>query len=506
MIFAFPLIVTALVAGCVIPFAPALWMQMALGSSCGCVGGVLVWRHKTQKAFLFLILLGLGCGWLIGQAMEQRYQDLEALSKALQQESKIVVRGVIKESVVDATQGYVTLAAQQIYLKTRGSVVEWREPLIALRLPKEKVSAWQRGDELLFLGHVEARSKDNASYHCYLLRHRIVAQMRSVQTYYHQPKLARSLGDTLWRVRYRALHWLDEDKATLGHDHVEILKAWLLGVRQGLDPELKKAFRKSGTYHMFAISGMHVMLFYSFVMIVLLALRCPWPLAVLVMMLALAMLVMITGASSSVMRASLMVVIALGARSMGRALRIETIFWMALLILIVINPFQLMQLGFQMSFLAVAVIVITLKLLKLWKRSRWPIWLKNGSDVWAVSCALLVGMAPVMAATFGYVVCLSPLSNLCVAPLMTLGMCGGLGVLLSRALGLDPLMGWLSWLTGSVVLKNLVAIVEFWAQWEPWFVTLKSIYLVSYYFLIMFIIVWLSGSSNGYGFRDQAVG
>ena len=293
----------------------------------------------------------------------------------------------------------------------------------------------------------------------------------------------------MWVLREKCAGILDSYKPVLGHNEIEVLKAWTLGIRKGLPRSLKRSFKESGTYHIFAISGLHVMLFYGIIVFMLLFVRCPLFWTILFVMGALIVMVLLTGASPSVIRASFMVGLMLLTRAVGRSLSLVNAFWVALLVVLLINPLQVRQLSFQMSFLAVALIVLVTYGLPLWKRKRWPSFLRAICDMFLLSLALMLGMSPVTAAIFGQVALISPLSNLSVIPLMTLGIFGAMGILLGDFLGLEALLYLTVLPLEKAIMKTLLALVEFWGQWGALSISISKNILPIYYFLVLFTVI-----------------
>ncbi len=139
--------------------------------------------------------------------------------------------------------------------------------------------------------------------------------------------------------------------------------AVLLGNREQLEPERTAAFFTTGTIHLLAISGLHVgILVYFFWLAARMSLAPRrWTLiaaAVFVVFYAL-----LTDARPPVVRATILIVVFCGARLLGRqAFSFNTLAAAALVVLIW-NPAQLFQTGTQLSFLAVATLVVCAPLL-----------------------------------------------------------------------------------------------------------------------------------------------
>ena len=137
-----------------------------------------------------------------------------------------------------------------------------------------------------------------------------------------------------------------------------ILSAITLGEKGLLDNEVKEIFSAAGVSHILVVSGMHVGFIFLLIMwfgrrishrghwfVVILGLVVLWGYAVL------------TGLAPSVVRATFMFSMILLFRIMGEKYRIKHALCLSATILILVNPNQLFNVGFQLSYLAVCGIV-----------------------------------------------------------------------------------------------------------------------------------------------------
>ncbi|MCX2741699.1 ComEC/Rec2 family competence protein [Pontibacter anaerobius] len=139
-----------------------------------------------------------------------------------------------------------------------------------------------------------------------------------------------------------------------------IASALILGVKDELDNSIRQAYADTGTMHVLAVSGLHVGLIYTVLMLVLARFsataRQRWLGAILVLA-VLWLYAFITGLSPSVLRAVLMFsLVTVGLGLQRRTVVYNTIAFAAL-VLLYSNPYNLFEVGFQLSFLAVLGIV-----------------------------------------------------------------------------------------------------------------------------------------------------
>ena len=141
-------------------------------------------------------------------------------------------------------------------------------------------------------------------------------------------------------------------------DHA-ILQAIVLGYREAVSATTRKAYAQSGGSHILALSGLHIGIIFSFFLLVLgrnaftmtLSILTVWAFAFLV------------GLPASVIRSAVMLTIYAFVCMLGREnISLNTLSLTALVILVA-QPMALWDAGFQLSFMAVAGILIAYKIL-----------------------------------------------------------------------------------------------------------------------------------------------
>lgn len=146
------------------------------------------------------------------------------------------------------------------------------------------------------------------------------------------------------------------------HQHVTgaqeqaIVSALVLGVTDELDNDILDAYAASGAMHVLAVSGLHVGIIYWIIIFVLRPLKYSrwgkWAIALLAICI-LWSYAMITGLSPSVLRAVTMLSFMAFSVPMQRRTNIYNTLGVTACCLLIYNPFLIMSVGFQLSFLAV---------------------------------------------------------------------------------------------------------------------------------------------------------
>jgi len=232
-----------------------------------------------------------------------------------------------------------------------------------------------------------------------------------------------------------------------------VLEGIVLGDDGGLSPGLKNAFRRSGLYHLLAVSGQNVVLLAGGVLLLAWGLGVPRAWAHVAALAAIGAYVLAVGPQPSVIRAA----VAGGATSVAWLVARERDPWHVLLLAAVVllawNPYTLADAGFQLSFAAVAAIFLAVRPL-LRVLEGYPLPPTLAATV-AVSTACGVATAPVLWLQFGAVPLLGVLANALVEP----AVAPLLGLAFATA-AVDPvapsLAEALAWLDGWVVAYVVV--------------------------------------------------
>lgn len=144
----------------------------------------------------------------------------------------------------------------------------------------------------------------------------------------------------------------------LDPENSNLAAAILLGLRDGLDRDDIDAWRRTGTVHMLAISGLHLGILAGILMFIALRLPLPRVISLGAVALFVTFYMLATDARPPIVRATILVVIACLAQILyRRTVSINTLA-AAALVLLIVNPSELFQIGTQLSFLAVASIIL----------------------------------------------------------------------------------------------------------------------------------------------------
>jgi len=224
-----------------------------------------------------------------------------------------------------------------------------------------------------------------------------------------------------------------------------LVLGFVLGEDEGLSDGLRQSFRRSGLYHLLAVSGQNIAFLVAGVLGIAWLCGIPRRLGEVLSLTTIAAYVLVVGWQPSVIRAAVAGALAslawLAARPRDR--------WYFLLLgaltLLAWSPRSVFDPGFQLSFAAVIAIFVLVKPLeRLLKKTRLPACLR---PVIAVSAGCTLLTTPVMVFQFGKVPVYGVLANVAVEPVVPLVLFLGLACALLAPLA-PPAARALAWLNG----------------------------------------------------------
>ena len=227
------------------------------------------------------------------------------------------------------------------------------------------------------------------------------------------------------------------ETAGLSDDRYAVVAAMALGDRSALTKELKETYSKTGASHVLALSGLHLGIIYALLSMLVVGRR--WQMITQVAtVLSIWAFVFLTGMSASVVRSAIMLTVyALLALGHRQKMSVNTLAFTGIVMLLV-TPKALFDVGFQMSFMAVFSILLFVPLFYRPFSAKYLMTHRAISWLWgivAVSVAAQIGVAPLIAYYFGRFSCYFLLTNFIVIPAATLILYLALGTLLIPSLG-----------------------------------------------------------------------
>jgi competence protein ComEC len=293
------------------------------------------------------------------------------------------------------------------------------------------------GDKIAFQGRLQKplgkRNPGGFDYKLYLKAKGMVAQVYSTQ---EKVQLTdENKGNVLVKsgivVRNRVVQIVEDYLPPQG---AGLLNGILLGQTEGLSYEEREAFRRAGLSHIMAVSGMHVgFLWIQFQFLFgFIPINKRYANAFIILLLW--GFVLVTGFQPSVLRAVLMATVILLGRILRREPDVFAGISFAAMMLLLLNPYQIFQVGFLLSFSATLGIVMFHQKIKN-KILDWKI-PDLFKDIFSLTLSAQIGIFPIMARFFNSIPIFSILTNLVVFPVIGMIHFVGMGMVLLGALNL----------------------------------------------------------------------
>lgn len=215
---------------------------------------------------------------------------------------------------------------------------------------------------------------------------------------------------------------------TIGGDEADFAGAIFLGNRERVSQKVKLAFRRSGTSHLLALSGLHISVLAAGLEFALKAARVKKKLRIAVSIPVTVMFALITGLSASVLRSAIMLVIYFVAQLIGEEKDSLTSLFAALALIITFRRYAVWDAGLWMSFSAtLGLILFSDRLLprfapmtrKTYSRAKkfFRAGVKYVLGLLSATVIATLFTLPVTYLLFGGISIISPISNLILVPL-----------------------------------------------------------------------------------------
>ncbi len=328
----------------------------------------------------------------------------------------------IREPLVEKTNSYKALAEVSGVYKNS----EWISSTGYVLLYFKKVSAkpaLDYGSQIVFNKSIQQIQKSGnpaaLNYNRYCLFQNITGQAFLSTNEYKilQSKNGGAFQKLLFTVRDWALRTLKQNIHS--PKELGIAEALLIGYRNDLDKDLVQAYSNTGVVHIIAISGLHIGVIYSALLMFFSLFKSSKAKRIIEPLIILSLIwlfTLIAGAAPSVLRAAVMFTFILAGKFLGKTGNIYNTLAASAFVLLFLNPFYLWDIGFQLSYTAVFSIVIFFSSVKglLYFRNRFLRWLWQ---LCAVSLSAQIFTLPLVIYHFHQLPLLFLVSNLFIVPL-----------------------------------------------------------------------------------------
>lgn len=299
-----------------------------------------------------------------------------------------------------------------------------------------------------------------------------------------------------------------------------ILQALILGEKEGIPEDIIEGFNRAGVSHILAISGLHVGIIAFITLFAIrtviksseyLLLKCNiFQVSALFAIIPIAGYAFIAGLRISTVRATIMIICFLIALFTGRGRDLLNVLAFAAFAILIVSPAALFDVSFQLSFMAVAsIILITPTLSAMIPKAEEEGILRKGIVgiilFMMASLSAIIGTCPLVAFYFNRVSTVALISNLFVIPIMGFIVLP-LGILFIITASFVPVATALIQ-AASFFIRLSVSIVDFLASlsFASFNVVTPTIpEIVLYYLLIITLLKLLEGRRSEAGRTEHA--
>lgn len=278
-------------------------------------------------------------------------------------------------------------------------------------------------DDGVFSSRVYYRSK-GIYISAYSLEDITVSETDQKPLYYHAISVRKALMDSIDNI--------------LPKREGSLIKGILLGEDSGIPQEIRQDFRDAGISHLLAVSGTHTSIIMGFFLGLFAAFGMKKRLGSLLTAIFIFLFMALVGFSPSVVRAGIMSILYLLGIAMKKDADPVNSLGLAVLVLVIVNPFAATDIGLLLSFGAsLGMILFSSRLGEVLSRPFAK--LRFGKKPVTAVChiiaqnfAAVILMLPVLILIFGEISLVSPIANiLCLYPSMLMMAFGGIAAVLA---------------------------------------------------------------------------
>jgi ComEC/Rec2-related protein len=343
-------------------WATALFAFMMLASLYGAI-------LKYDPSLKYLSTISISCMVFLSGLWRQ-YQFHQELYPASILTKPILMEGTVSiEEVLKSKETSLSIQGQILHLTSQkdSSRVEYRDRYILLQIRNPVKKDLFPGDQLDFSGWVSPIQAPlnpyafdaRVYYNTIGIRHQVTCKGEEIVV-----RTSKKFSLNRLTARWQAA-LSNKVRLHTSAQVAQVTNALVWGDRSDMDSDVRDAFADSGAMHVLSVSGMHVAMIYS---ILFLFFGAPGDgifikriIRFIFYASAILLYVGLTGACPAVVRAGLMILLFLFGKTMGWNTQIWNLLGFAAFMMLWLNPYVYHNIGFQLSFLAIAGILLFAK-------------------------------------------------------------------------------------------------------------------------------------------------
>ena len=353
------------------------------------------------KILIFLIIL------IVAFAQIKYYEGIfENKYKNIKESDEISIIGTI----VSDPQEKEYKTKYILKIDTINSNKKYKNTKVILYTKKGKETL-KYGDKIELVGNFklaqERRNPGGFDYRFYLKTKKIYGIVTTKNT----KKLKENNVNIISMIANKTANVIkNQSKKLLKNKEACLLIGLLIGDTDEIDEETKEDFRNSNLTHMLAVSGLHVSYVLLGVNYIITKVKIHKKLSKIIVMLLILFFILVTGATPSVLRAGTMTIYLIIGGIFYRRISVFSSLNLSLLVIIIMNPYCLFDVGLQLSYAGTIGIVYLYPIIKE------RIYNKANSILITISANIVI--IPIMLYNFNTISLTFFISNLLAGPII----------------------------------------------------------------------------------------
>lgn len=353
------------------------------------------------KILIFLVIL------IVAFAQIKYYEGIfENKYKNINEDDEISIIGTI----VSDPQEKEYKTKYILKIDTINSNKKYKNTKVILYTKKEKETL-KYGDKIELVGNFklaqERRNPGGFDYRFYLKTKKIYGIVTTKNT----KRLKENNVNIISMIANKTANVIkNQSKKLLENKKACLLIGLLIGDTDEIDEETKEDFRNSNLTHMLAVSGLHVSYVLLAVNYIITKVKIHKKLSKIIVMLLILFFILVTGATPSVLRAGTMTIYLILGGIFYRRISVFSSLNLSLLVIIIMNPYCLFDVGLQLSYAGTIGIVYLYPIIKE------KIYNKANSILITISANIVI--IPIMLYNFNTISLTFFISNLLAGPII----------------------------------------------------------------------------------------
>lgn len=307
------------------------------------------------KILIFLVIL------IVAFAQIKYYEGIfENKYKNINEDDEINIIGTI----VSDPQEKEYKTKYILKIDTINSNKKYKNTKVILYTKKEKETL-KYGDKIELVGNFKLaqgrRNPGGFDYRFYLKTKKIYGIVTTKNT----KRLKENNVNIISMIANKTANVIkNQSKKLLENKKACLLIGLLIGDTDEIDEETKEDFRNSNLTHMLAVSGLHVSYVLLAVNYIITKVKIHKKLSKIIVMLLILFFILVTGATPSVLRAGTMTIYLILGGIFYRRISVFSSLNLSLLVIIIMNPYCLFDVGLQLSYAGTIGIVYLYPIIK----------------------------------------------------------------------------------------------------------------------------------------------